>query len=317
MAAHPDSPRGCVEEGQTQGSAPTRYGNQSPRLLSGLQGQRPRATQPGYVAATPTRLRSGCRGRPLCLPIRIAHALRRDAVSCKPHPKIQPAKLHPQIGYRRFIPARGGQVALRFIERSNSFTHLHERGTGAPHLNLQFGFLCPPLTEQRCLPRRHHWFRVLCPPLTEQRCMPRRHQWFRALCPPRAGVDTRPAWPGVDGYELRAASALDNVDRVAEVGRAAEVDGVDSVDRVAGGGAAPDSAAAGSCVPRGRGWTRAPRGRGWTDTGQAQGPVLRKRRAQARCLRYALRKPRLTTAAPSGHSVLCVRPSQHIHASGL
>jgi hypothetical protein len=35
---------------------------------------------------------------------------RRDAVSCKPHPKIQPEKLHPQIGYRRFTPARGGQV---------------------------------------------------------------------------------------------------------------------------------------------------------------------------------------------------------------
>ncbi len=38
----------------------------------------------------------------------IAHALRRDAVSGKPHPKIQPAKLHPQSGYRRFTPARGG-----------------------------------------------------------------------------------------------------------------------------------------------------------------------------------------------------------------
>ncbi len=30
-AAHPDSPCGCVEEGQTQRSAPTRCGNESPR----------------------------------------------------------------------------------------------------------------------------------------------------------------------------------------------------------------------------------------------------------------------------------------------
>ncbi len=35
------------------------------------------------------------------------YALRRDAVSCKPRPKSQPPKLHPQIGYRRFTPARG------------------------------------------------------------------------------------------------------------------------------------------------------------------------------------------------------------------
>ncbi len=54
------------------------------------------------------------------------YALRRDAVSCKPRPKSQPPKLHPQIGYRRFTPARGGQVTLRFVERSNPFIHLRE-----------------------------------------------------------------------------------------------------------------------------------------------------------------------------------------------
>ena len=54
------------------------------------------------------------------------------------------------------------------------------------------------------------------------------------MCPPRAGMAAKR--PGVDGYVLRASSALDNVERVGKVDRAVEVDCVDSVERVAGAG---------------------------------------------------------------------------------
>ncbi len=57
--------------------------------------------------APPHALRKAVPARPAS---RIAHALRRGAVSCETHPKTQPPKLHPQIGCRRFTPARGGQV---------------------------------------------------------------------------------------------------------------------------------------------------------------------------------------------------------------
>jgi hypothetical protein len=75
------------------------------------------------------------------------------------------AKLHPQIGYRRFTPARGGQVRW-----------------------------------ERRRPRRH----TVQPRQRGQRAAPESIH-FRLLCPPRAGV-------------------------------AAKRPGVDSVDRVAGGG---------------------------------------------------------------------------------
>ena len=58
-------------------------------------------------------------------------ALRRDAVSCKAHPKIQPAKLHPQIGYRRFTPASGGQVPWVRRRPRRHTAQLRPRGTGS------------------------------------------------------------------------------------------------------------------------------------------------------------------------------------------
>jgi hypothetical protein len=53
---------------------------------------------------------------------------RRDAVRRKPHPKIQPEKLHPQIGYRRFTPARGGQVPWERRRPRRHTAQLRPRG---------------------------------------------------------------------------------------------------------------------------------------------------------------------------------------------
>ncbi len=50
--------------------------------------------------------------------------------SCKPHPKIQPEKLHPQIGYRRFTPASGGQVPPARRPRPLSSIHPRSRRIG-------------------------------------------------------------------------------------------------------------------------------------------------------------------------------------------
>jgi hypothetical protein len=195
-----------------------------------------------------------CRGRPLCLPIRIApvaalkkgghrelpyakrkvvsmrqpsriaHALRRDAVRRKPHPRIQPEKLHPQIGYRRFTPASGGQIPSARRPRRLSSTlprrggkvswehqrprrHMVQprpRGTGAPHISLW--------PSGSCVPRKKEWGKNQAK---------RRVCWavcrFAFLCPPRAGVDTRPAWPGVDSKRLARALRHENVNRVARV----------------------------------------------------------------------------------------------------
>ncbi len=57
--------------------------------------------------------------------------LRRDPVSCKPHPKIQPEKLHPQIGYRRFTSACGGQVPWERRRPRRHTAQPRPRGTGA------------------------------------------------------------------------------------------------------------------------------------------------------------------------------------------
>jgi hypothetical protein len=152
-----------------------------------------------------------CKGRPLCLPIRIAHALRRDAVSCKPHPKIQPAKLHPQIGYRRFTLASGGQLRRISISPVRALVSPKQEDGS----KIKPSAACAGVPRKRARIKNKTKRRVcrlgfLCPPLTEQRCMPRRHHRCRLLCPPRAGVDTRSAWPGVDckgrhrGLPLRA-----------------------------------------------------------------------------------------------------------------
>ena len=69
------------------------------------------------------------------------------------------SKLHPRIGCPDSPPPAGDRGALRFAERSDLLTHLRRRRTSASHRN----------------PRRSG-----------------------LLCPPRAGVATRPAWPGVD-----------------------------------------------------------------------------------------------------------------------
>ncbi len=103
-----------------------------------------------------------CRGRPLCLP----YARRKSdpaashpdspriatgRCSCKPHPKIQPPKLHPQIGYRRSTPARGGQVPWVRRRPRRHTAQSRPRGIGAL-LTLQpnpdFGSASP--AEDRC-----------------------------------------------------------------------------------------------------------------------------------------------------------------------
>ena len=54
------------------------------------------------------------------------------------------AKLHPQIGYRRFTPARGGQMRrIRNVLVGTRFSPARgDRCTA--HKSLAFGFLCPP-----------------------------------------------------------------------------------------------------------------------------------------------------------------------------
>jgi hypothetical protein len=47
--------------------------------------------------------------------------------------------------------------------------------------------------------------------------MPRRRHRFGLLCPPRAGVATRPAWPGVDAKRLPPNSGHEIVEHVEQV----------------------------------------------------------------------------------------------------
>ncbi len=159
-----------------------------------------------------------CRGRPPCLPIRIAPAaavkkgrhrglpLRASEVSprviahpnsprvasgrcsCKPHPKIQPEKLHPQIGYRRFTPASGGQVPPARHPRRLSSIHPRPRRIGI------LGAPTSSSAHDSAPPARDRWSTrpyVDSPPPAEDR--------YPGSADVLVGtLDTRPAWPKVD-----------------------------------------------------------------------------------------------------------------------
>jgi hypothetical protein len=66
--------------------------------------------------------------------------------------KIQPAKLHPQIGYRRFTPARGGQVPWVRRRPRRHTARPRPRGTGtlgAPTASSAHGSASPAETSAR------------------------------------------------------------------------------------------------------------------------------------------------------------------------
>jgi hypothetical protein len=89
--------------------------------------------------------------------------------------------------------------------------------------------------SRSCVPRGRGWTRA-----------PRGRGWMVTGCRQTQGMKTWAMWTRVD--------CVDSVDRGAGPTR-------DCADSAVGSG---------SCVPRGRGWTRAPRGRGWivrADTG--------------------------------------------------
>ena len=114
-----------------------------------------------------------CRGRPLCLPSRIAPALKRDAVSYKLQPKSNLQNSTPKSAIADSPPPAGDRCAAINLWPSGSYV------------------------LQRRERIKNQTKRRVCR--------------FGLLCPPRAGVDTRPAWPGVDcagrhrGLPLRAA----------------------------------------------------------------------------------------------------------------
>ena len=105
------------------------------------------------------------------------------------------------IGVRsgRLSPARGGQVPWARRRPRRHTVQPRPRGTGCTAFCRTVEPVYSSPRARTSAPRRDRLGPgLLCPSLSEQRCMPRRHHRLRVLCPPRAGVATRPAWPGVD-----------------------------------------------------------------------------------------------------------------------